>query len=428
MNVKIRFSGRTLHNLVCYLRNIGFLSARKLQKADVLFFSADGDKSETVVGGQKFDRYLDPLGAIAKSKGFSTISIAWPGSFYHGKRTWAETINVTWPYWGAWVRDVLSRESGSERHRISFFMAALQAIDPSVIFTIGGTSPLRLASSSLGIPCVEVLHARGYDRSPETWFSPRELPSHALAFDEVSRDLLVKHCGQECAVILTRDYWISNWHNPSQAKPKASRITFPEFKFAPPRTEVPYRILISLQWGYAGDSAGDIGKARSEIFENGLFPMGLFEAISSLGANAFWHFRLHPVQLNSGRKLYRNQRKYLDQLVRQHQNVEIFNSSRAPLPALLSECTHNITASSSSCYEAAEFGIPTLTTCSLLLSGEPLQDYFHDLASEGYLTKVEPDYSDIANWVRETTPLAPRRKGNLGRPIDDVLSGFFPRP
>ena len=426
--MKIHLRAQTFGNLWRYLRNVRFLSSKKLQRADVLFFSADANKSETVVGGQKFDRYLDTLGSLAKSEGFSIKSIAWPGNFYHGKKTWVETLNITWPSLVAFVRDALSREPGSERHRISFFVATLEAINPRVIFTIGGTSPLRLAASSLEIPCVEVLHARGYHTSPEAWFAPRELPSHALAFDEISRDLLVKHCGQKCEVILTKDYWITAWRNQSQLRAKASPNTLPEFEFAPNRADVPYRILVSLQWGYGGDSTRYVGEARGKIFENGLFPMNLVEAIRALGESAFWHFRLHPVQLNSGRRLYRNQRKYLDQLFRGHQNVDILNPSRAPLPTLLSECTHNITTSSSLCYEAAEFGIPTLTTSPLLLSGEPLQDRFRDLASEGYLTKVEPDYPDIANWVIETIPMAPRHKSDLGRSIEDVLNGFIAKP
>lgn len=414
----------TLVMLTLLLRNVSFFSLRRLGETDVLLFSADANKSEIVVGGQRFDRYLDTLGSHAKRMGFSTKCISWPGSFYHGNKTLSESLNISWPFLIALAKDALSGEPKSEKYRIKLFQEILKAIRPRVIFTIGGSSDLRSACSSLGIPCVEVLHARGYHTSPELWFARRELPSHALVFDELSRDLLHKHFGQKCEVILTKDHWTSAWRDNNRGPRPPTSVTLPRFEFGPVISDVEYRILVSLQWGYAGDSTRYKEHAREKIFENGLFPLSILEVIDALGDRAFWHFRLHPVQLNSRRRLYYKQRNYLKRLFSRRSNVDVLNASFAPLPALLSECTHNITTSSSLCYEAAEFGVPTLTTSPLLINGGALEDRFRDLVDEGYLRKAEPDSAEIVSWVLSTKPMAHRNKGSLGLPIEDVIYKF----
>jgi hypothetical protein len=411
---------------VNYFRNINFLSSRRLEKADVLFFSSDANKSETVVGGKRFDRYLDTIGSLAKSKGYSIKSISWPGSFYHGKKTWRETLNITWPFLIALAKDVFSTETESKTHRLSFFLYLLELVKPRVIFTIGEFDGfVRSAARSLGIPCVEVLHASGYHTSPDAWFATQELPSHVLAFDKVSKELLVEYCGRDSEIILTQDYWTNAWHQQPKDTIMGNGISLPKFAFTPTLSSAPYRIVVSLQWGYGGDSSRYVGKSRGEIFQNGLFPINLLKAMDDLGESAFWHFRLHPVQLNSRMSLYKKQRKYLDRLFEGRRNVDVLNASHTPLPSLLSECTHNITTSSSLCYEAAEFGIPTLTTSPLLLSGQALEARFQDLSREGYLTKVDPDFPGIANWVRGTSLMMPRHRSGLGRSVEDVFDGLI---
>jgi hypothetical protein len=77
------------------------------------------------------------------------------------------------------------------------------------------------------------------------------------------------------------------------------------------------------------------------------------------------------------------------------------------------------------CYEAAEFGIPTLTTSPLLLSGQALESRFQDLSRERYVTKVGPDFSGIADWVKETSLMKPRHRSELGQSIEDVLDSFL---
>lgn len=422
MAIKSKISLQTIALLIDFVRNINFFSHRRLKKSDVLFFSSDANKSERVVGGQQFDRYLDTLSLLAKSKGLLTQSIAWPGSFYHGRKTWGKALNITWPYLVALARDVLNSETESKKHRLSFFVSILERVNPRVIFTIGEFDGLiRSAARRLEIPCVEVLHASGYHTSPDGWFAGLALPSHVLAFDEVSKELLVEYCGRDSEVILTEDYWTNSWHKDIRDETKAGGISLPQFEFAPILTSAPNRILVSLQWGYGGDSTRYVGESRGKIFENGLFPSKLLEAIEALGESAFWHFRLHPVQLNSGRGLYKKQRKYLNRLFAGVHNVDVRRASHAPLPSLLAECTHNITTSSSLCYEAAEFGIPTLTTSPLLLSGESLQFRFRDLSREGYVLKVDPNFPGIVDWVRETGPMLPRHRSELGRSIHDIL-------
>jgi len=425
LTIKTKLSIKTLILMGAYFRNINFLSYRRLEKADVLFFSSDSSKSERVFNGKQFDRYMDTLGLLAKSKGLSTQSIAWPGSFYHGKKTWGNALNITWPYLVALARDFFSTEAESKKSRTSFYVSLLEFVNPRVIFTIGEFDGLvRSAARSLGISCVEVLHASGYHTSPDDWFANQALPSHVLAFDEGSTKLLTEYCGRDSEVILTEDYWTNSWHKNLKEATKVDVISLPQFDFAPVLTLATYRILVSLQWGYGGDSSRYVGESRRKIFENGLFPIKLLEAIDALGESAFWHFRLHPVQLNSDRWLYKKQRKYLNRLFAGLKNVDVRHASHAPLPSLLAECTHNITTSSSLCYEAAEFGIPTLTTSPLLLSGESLEFRFEDLSREGYVLKVDPDFPGIVNWVRVTGRMLPRHRSELGRSIDDVFDGL----
>ena len=429
MTKRIQVWLQRLTRLGPYFRNINFPASRRLERADILLLSYDDNKSETVVGGKRFDRYLDTIGIVANSKGFSVVSVAWPGNFYHGYKTWGPTLNIALPYLVALARDFFSTQTDSKTYRHSFYVTVLELVNPRVIFTIGEFDGfIRSAARSLGIPCVEVLHASGYHTSPDTWFASQELPSHVIVFDEISKELLSEFCGPNSEVILTEDYWTNAWHKHNQEVTKADDISLPEFAFSPKLTPAPYRIVVSLQWGYGGDSTRYVGESRGKIYENGLFPLSLLDAIDALGESAFWHFRLHPVQLNSGIWLYRKQRRYLSRLFGGRNNVDVLNASCAPLPSLLSECTHNITTSSSLCYEAAEFGIPTLTTSPLLLKGEALERRFQDLSREGYLTKAEPDFPGIAKWVRETTLLMPRRRGGSGRSIEDVLDGLTAGP
>lgn len=390
---------------------------KRIIPADVLFFSSDANKGEALSSGQMFSKLLDPLNILLTSRGFKCADFANPGSKLRGQQTWAGTITINRSFAKALIKDIFSLRREKDYFRRKFFRELLSKTRVRAIFTIGGMSALREAARELGIPCVEVLHGKGYREDPRTWLAPKALPSHAIVFDSTSSTLLKNHYGSQIGILDSQDYWLGRFiRNTNLDDESTSDWNSFFFSSILPNTARPLRVLVSLTYGYAGESPAFAGR-----FPNGLFPEELLGAIEELGDLGFWYFRFHPVQLESAAKVHRLQRHYMNELAAKRKNIDWSMASKAPLPLLLSRVTHNLTTSSSLCYEAAEFGVPTYTVSENLGEGGRNAQKFEDLVQEGYLTKGSADPQKIARWISQTAMKPARGMTSFGKPIENHL-------
>jgi hypothetical protein len=96
-------------------------------------------------------------------------------------------------------------------------------------------------------------------------------------------------------------------------------------------------------------------------------------------------------------------------------NAEIELSSKCPLPLLLKNTTHHVTFASSSCYEAARYGIPSLV---LYPKGSGL--LFADLHREGYVF-FGTDSFTVEGWILSSKKTPARLRNKFGKPLDSHL-------
>lgn len=391
--------------------------AELIVPADVLFFSHDANKAETIDSGQMFNKLLDPLNILLTSGGLICLDFANPGSKLSGDRTWAGTVTINRLFARALIKDIFSLRGEKGYFRRKFFRELLSKTQARAIFTIGGMSALREAARELAIPCVEVLHAKGWVENPRLWLAPRALPSHAVVFDSTSSTLLKNHYSSQIEILDTQDYWLKRFI-PNTNVNHESTPGWSSFSFARglPDVDHPLKVLVSLTWG----TSELVGLVRG--YPNGLFPDKLLDAIDEIGDLGFWYFRFHPVQLASVAKVHRRQRLYMSELAAKRKNIDWFMASTAPLPVVLSRVTHNLTTSSSVCYEAAEFGVSTYAVWEDSREGGRNAQTFEDLVHEGYLTKGPADPQAITRWISQTAMKPPRDMTSFGKPIENHLN------
>ena len=91
-----------------------------------------------------------------------------------------------------------------------------------------------------------------------------------------------------------------------------------------------------------------------------------------------------------------------------NKNCEWNQASHLPYPSIAMLCSGNIGMSSTSCYDAAAMGVPSLMLCPTVQPGNIHGDWFLDLVEEGYFTKALPNLDVINDWVDRVEPKQPR--------------------
>jgi hypothetical protein len=251
------------------------------------------------------------------------------------------------------------------------------------------------------IPHFELLHGIGYTPVPWGWDSelPEHLPQGILSLDEVSTATFSSLERVGVKTITVSHPFYSRFYDRAQSLP--SEWLIPEDE----PTGWSKRILVTFQWGYAGDHGR---KTHFEgVLPNGLFYDGLTDVIEQTATSVFWHFRFHPVQLRQPR--YRKLRVFMDDYVQSHPNTEWRKASHVPFPSVVSRCDGHLTMTSMSAYDAALFGVKTLFLCPTLQPEGVNQGMFADLEAEGYCARVEYSSSIVLQWTKEVSRL-PRRR------------------
>lgn len=364
---------------------------RRLKDCDVLFFCHDVDRGVSL-NGKAYAPLCDSVREYCVSKGLRCITIAHPWSKHTGARAFGAPIAINRSYFFDRLTKKLHQFLNiSLFAQKNVFEKILKKTGARLIITIGSQNDLSRTARERGIFHIELLHGIGYSSVPWGWdrLPQDSLPQGVLSLDEVSTRVFreLDHSGMVVRQI----------PNPFL------RRFLPGRQSALPKEWVYNRsysekytktVLISLQWGYAGDH-GDYSYLEG-ILNNGLF----YEEIAELVAerrDIFWRFRFHPIQLRQ--RKYRYLLDFMDNFVKVNPNSEWRESSFLPIPAVAMNCDCNITMSSMASYDVAAMGLPSLLLCPSVLPGGSLQNSFEDLIKEGYANKSKIDKRDVCEWI-----------------------------
>lgn len=323
-----------------------------LERCDVLLLCHDVDRSLQIQ-----NKYVSPLiESVAhelRANGFETSSLAIPWSMLvnHDSDDVVSLCNRSY------FRSRLSKKLKEFSSRLGFrnvtndnaseerlWSQILAKTSPRVIVSIGAPPNMCVSARKLGIPFVELMHGSRFNRLPWGYGerSPHNLPSHILCFDEVSQTTF--------QVLESRGVVVSLCEHPQLSLSQAIPNEFdPTEHHLPTKT---LRILVALQWGYSrGEEFGD-------HFSNEMFPTQLLEYLDSENSLLKFVFRLHPVQIRSGR--YRRTVKAVIDLCETCRNVEPFPVGHGDLPQLLQQIDCVLTPGSGLASEAVMYSVPVI--------------------------------------------------------------------
>jgi hypothetical protein len=370
----------------------------RLKQSDVLLFCHDVNRGISL-NGKAYAQLLDSVRDDLEARGLICQTIAFPWAVFVGRKSYGDAISINRPY----LKSILIRGVSVKLHK--FILPSTQNVyenilirtNAKLIITIGSPDDLCTAARSYGAFHVELLHGIGYAFLPWDWDKKdrMNLPKGVLSLDEISTQSfspLEKHGIQ---VRTIPNPFVKRFINSDKFEvPKEWIMTYEN------NTKYRKQILVSLQWGYAGDSS-----AFANILNNGLFYDELAEVVAE-NKDILWRFRFHPVQLRQ--RKYNHLRKFMDDFVSKNSNCEWIESSSLPLPSVVMQCDGNISMTSMTCYEAAVFGVSSLMLCPTILPGSIYEDYFSDLVAEGYVTKAAVSREQLRTWVQVVEKMKPR--------------------
>lgn len=380
------------------LKSLGFLV--HVPKADFLFICHDCDRS-VMLCDKAYAPFLDPIRDYLAAQGYSTISYAQPGSKLTNSRAhgFAFSMNASF-YFRAALTKILRYLRMTHLFSLKHsYRVLLEATSPKIVFSIGCTSQLCKAANELHICLVEALHGIGYHKDPWGWagLDGLFLPSSILSYDKVSSNTFGYLPSKGSSVIDISLPFLDLVEN--------SINDYPDFRVNDALlSKFPKQVLVSLQWGYAGDSIN--APELNGIIVNGIMHESLILLIEER-SDILFRIRMHPVHVKKRIK-YNSVFDLLGNIASKYANVEFIDSSSKPLLSVASYCTAHITMSSLSAYEVAYLGVPTLALCPNLMPGMPYQDLFEDLVHDGYLVKHSPDIPFMRQWL-VNSKLLPRR-------------------
>jgi hypothetical protein len=391
-----------LHNLIDSVLS-AFLSGpdKFPPQCDVLLFCHDADRS-LELNGRAYSPLIDSIREELQSYGLTCAVVAHPFSLLIGKKATGDPISLNRSHLALSIFGRFFNRHWFERHLYTKLFKHSRA---KLVITIGCSEMLCYAARSLGILHLELLHGTGYSSIPWGWNSREcfHLPSAILSMDLISTKTF-SSLSHNCVKIFTiPNPFLKRFFDENSA-------TLPDSwcNIKPISASYLKRILITLQWGYAGDHGQT--ESYANILDNGLFH-GELEKVIIKRQDIFWHFRLHPVQLRGRR--YQYIRKWLSEFCMRYSNCEWQVASSVPLPSIAKFCSGTISMNSMSSYECAALGVPSLLLCPTLQPNGINAGMFKDLIDAGYAVKALPDSNFIDNWVCRTAPIMPRTS-NLG--------------
>lgn len=375
-----------MSNLSNKIKKLTFLlkkdTSNHIKPCDILFICQDVDRSITLEG-KAFSPILDSIVQDLQKRGYLCSSFSLPFAKYVGEKGFNNPLNANRSFL---IYSILKR-LGLPMTTFRLYDKVIKQSRAKLVLTIGSTANIARAVKNNNAYHIEVLHGMGYTRIEWGWdkLNSNELPHEIIALDKTS---------------------MSGFQNLESKGVKINYLPHPFLrKFL--RKEVPQewimtkpsqykkQIIITLQWGYAGDHG--TYNELSGILNNGLY-YPVIEELIEKWKDILWRFRLHPVQFHNTSN--RSKVIKIEELCKRYKNTEWKESTTFPLPSILSQCNGHITMSSMSSYEASKFNIPTLALCPTLKPGGIHSRQFEDLVNDGLLIKGEPEVSSISNWIK----------------------------
>ena len=383
---------KKLFSLIIFIKRYSFFlfhedSCHEIGNVDVIMMSGDADKM-TKVQGKYFDRILDFFAFEFDRVGLQWAHLAHPPAKIYGKKTFSNSYTINRSYIVALLFDLVhgitdqdeqlyKRNSRLVKIYKNFFINSM----PKVVLTINARPEILIAAQSLSIPVVEVLHGKGYTSDPKIWLAIGQkrniFPDYVISYDSTSTKTLERNA-KNLKVIESFD--------PSFEK--YSELSLKESSFFEDK-KTTIKVLLSLTWGYGGEIEELHG-----ILQDGILPNGLIEAVGILGSTVKWTIRLHPVQMTSGKKLYRKQRKYLSRVFLKYPNVKLESEPGNSIYKSLELHDVHISFDSMSVYEAAQMG-----KTSYLIAYKINDDKYSDLIDLGYVKLIQDRSIDICNAI-----------------------------
>lgn len=398
-----------------FLRQLNFDdSISRATECDVLLFCHDVDRPLSLAG-QAYSPLLDSVCEDLQSRGLRCLSIAHPGSILTGNKAYNSPLSMNRSF-NVYriVKKIYSLVSLHFLHAKSPYELLFERTKAKVAITIGCSDELCKTARRLGVVHMELIHGIGFTTIPWAWDQKgvQHLPqivltldmTSAITFDKLNQnDVLVK--------CIPNPFWkrfLGKNHVKVPKEWMPNELKGSQFNKV---------ILVSLQYGYAGDHAEFV--EFSGILKNGLF-FDEIERLITEHTDVYWRFRFHPVHMRSDN--YGHLIRFMDDFVAKYPNVEWRESSKLPFPSVAVSCDGNITMSSMSCYDAAAFGLKSLMLCPTLQPGMINESFFSDLESEGYVVKARPDYLQIKEWVLSAEKGSPRLSNIYDEPAwEDVV-------
>lgn len=369
----------------------------RLPSADFILFCHDVDRS-LVRDDRIFSPIMDFFSQDIKMNGFSVIQISLPFSTVRKDHTWGNSFKLNRFFLAAKLIDkAIQHFSKSKKNyfEILLYKHIYNTVNPKCVVAIGSSHAMCVSAKICNVKTVELIHGMGITPIPWGWNTRRteELPHYVVCFDAVSKKTFELLNG--ILVLLMTHPFVSYFFRfgvscacPQDWHPRKSSGKFDK------------EILVTLSWGYAQDNAEFDG-----ILSNGLYFSELLEVISATKNSILWHFRIHPVHLRSEK--YSWVIEHVENIASLYSNIEWKDSSVLPLLSVLSSCTGHISMLSTSTYEAALIGVPSLLLCPTLKSGGKYSDMFDDLVQLGYANKSTPSFNNILQWVESVSLKSP---------------------
>lgn len=377
--------------------------------AHFLFFSADANRSE-LREGKAWDKVLDPIATCVGRAGLVSVTFAYPGSLLYGEKTFLnvqpvqrkETILLK-RLVSRGLAELISKRPPEQtprifRHIYSKLMALLirseianpyrkplVKLKPNLVFATNANPLLCETSGSLGIPVVEVLHARGNSGFYKTWRSKSasQVPDGVIAYDDASAEAFRK----VLPVLQLPNYRYSE----EKALSRRWELSNEGSKYLESAAAFPHVIAFTAtygphQWG--------------PDFIDGGIPIELLRLVDAR-EDTFLQVRLHPVM--RFRQSYFERLAQLKQTLRCFSRVNFETASKAPLYSILGISTVHLTFESLAVYEAADDGLSSY----FLRPDLGLMGWAPDLIRKGIVKPLDPTKAHLEAAIENAPPRTP---------------------
>lgn len=386
---------------------------REIENADCLLICHDGDRSIDR-NGLAFSTLIDPVGDSLERGGFRVATIAHPWSVLLGDKAHRNPKSCNRASARYLVAQRAIRRLPNLGRRIApasgekFWARVMQVTGARAIVLIGAPTEICRAAGRLGVPVIELLHGFGYRSLPWGYGSrPKDsLPSHFIAFDEVSFNSFVTAFGEDSTFRAIRPDSVTS----------ASHVSTLAKHDPPPGQKA---ALVTLGW-QNHENGRFIDFAPTEVI-----PAVVRIAIEGGNPGVRWFLRPHPVMMR--RSPYSRHLHHLRNFIDSHSNCAAIEESTVDLTHLLKKVDSHITMFSEATYEASFAGVPTLLLSKSLGPDGGLHGNFSDLVQSG-LAEIAPDIhaEDLVDWVLNCSPLSSESMdGPILCSVDDIVLKIF---